>query len=213
MPEEWVKFKQQQTGFTHKHHKRNWQGKERTSLVCIVQSLRSFVSSQEYRVGAPALTKCKALAIKWKHVFLKMQENIILFGCVLMTLWAPRHLFLLKADLGQDRNGEDTVLQGPSKRFFNLGLRHLLMTPKGQNIFSHLILRCLDHQKRSVKLLLLVEFHLQIGKKLIFLSKNPLNIKKKSGKIVNSKHEQHFAENMHNMYRIRTGLLYTNNLV
>ena len=32
----------------------------------------SFVSSQEYRVGAPALTKCKALAVKWKHVFLKM---------------------------------------------------------------------------------------------------------------------------------------------
>ena len=112
MPEEWVKFKQQQTGFTHKHHKRNWQGKERTSLVCIVQSLRSVVSSQEYRVGAPALTKCKALAIKWKHVFLKMQENSILFGCVLMTLWAPRHLFVLKADLGQDRHGEDLQYAG-----------------------------------------------------------------------------------------------------
>ena len=113
----------------------------------------------------------------------------------------------------KDVSIQGTVLWGPSKRFFNLGLRHLLMTPKGQNIFSHLILRCLDHQKQSVKLLLLVEFHLQIGKKLIFLSKNPLNIKKKSGKIVNSKHEQHFAANMHNMHRIRTGLLCTNNLV
>ena len=106
-----------------------------------------------------------------------------------------------------------TVLCRPSKCFFNLCLRCLFMAPKDQNLISYLILRSLDHQKRSVKLLLLVEFHLQIGKKLICLSKNPLNIKKKSGKIVNSKHEQHFAANMHNMYRIRTGLLYTNNLV
>ena len=106
-----------------------------------------------------------------------------------------------------------TVLCGPSKRFFYLCLRHLFMTPKGQNMFFHLILRSLYHQKRSVKLLLLVKFHLQFEKKLIFISKNTINIKKKSGKMINSKYEQHFAANMHNMHRIRTGLLCTNNLV
>ena len=87
------------------------------------------------------------------------------------------------------------------------------MTPKGQNMFSHLIMRSLDHQKRSVKLLLLVKFHFQIGKKLIFISKSTLNIQKKSVKIVNSKHEQHFAATLHNIPRIRTSLLRTYELV
>ena len=53
---------------------------------------------------------------------------------------------------------EGTVLCRPSKCFFNLCLRCLFNAPKDQNLISYLILRSLDHQKRSVKLLLLVKW-------------------------------------------------------